>query len=161
MHHMPKEPHIEVIARGLFIHENRVLLCRNNKHGYHYLPGGHVEFTERATESLQRELIEECSLESQIGPLLLTSEHVFRTKKKIHHEINMVFHVEHIGPPNELQTEVVSNEPGIGFDWVDLAAITEIDLRPIEIQAWLASDGGVSPETGPMLTGIEEGTQQA
>lgn len=154
---MPKAPQIEVIARGLFIHEHRVLLCKNLKHGYHYLPGGHVEFTERASESLQRELIEECSLESTIGPLLLTTEQVFATKKKTHHEINLVFHVEHIGKPGGVQTAVVSNEPEIGFVWVDLSAIAEIDLRPIEIQAWLVSGGAVSPTTGPLLSGIEDG----
>ncbi|MCA9304119.1 MAG: NUDIX domain-containing protein [Phycisphaerales bacterium] len=157
---MPKEPHIEIIARGLFIHDNRVLLCKNLELGYHYLPGGHVEFTERASESLQRELLEECSLESAIGPLLLTTEQVFATKKKTHHEINLVFHVEHIGKPGEVQTSVVSNEPEIGFVWIDLAAITEIDLRPIEIQAWLASGGGVSPTTGPLLTGIDDSLQK-
>lgn len=153
---MPKEPHTEVIARGLFIHQNRVLLCINRKNGYYYLPGGHIEFAERARDALKRELIEECSLESQVGPLLLTSEHAFRTKKKTHHEINLVFHVEHIGAPGRVQTEIVSNEPGIGFEWCDLAAITEIDLRPIEIRAWLASGGGVSKSDGPLISGFED-----
>ncbi|MBL4590671.1 MAG: NUDIX domain-containing protein [Phycisphaerales bacterium] len=152
---MPKTPTIEIIARGLFIHESRVLLCKNLKHGYHYLPGGHVEFAERASESLQRELIEECSLESTIGPLLLTTEQVFSTKKKTHHEINLVFHVEHIGSGKDIPSEIISNESQIGFDWIDLAAITQVDLRPVEIQAWLASGGGVSPETGLLLSGIE------
>lgn len=158
---MPKEPKIEVIARGLFIHENKVLLCTNRKHGYHYLPGGHVEFAEQARDALKRELIEECSLESEIGPLLLTSEHAFKTKKKTHHEINLVFHVEHIGAPGRVQTEIVSNEKSIGFEWCDLAAITQIDLRPIEIRAWLASGGGVAPDSGPMLSGFEDGVQDS
>ncbi len=153
---MPKSPHIEVIARGLFIHQNQVLLCQNRKHGYHYLPGGHVEFAEQASIALQRELIEECSLESQIGPLLLTTEQVFCTKKHTHHEINLVFHVEHIGSDSTVPKEITSNEPEIGFVWVDLAAITETDLRPLEIQAWLASGGETSPTQGPLLSGIEK-----
>jgi ADP-ribose pyrophosphatase YjhB (NUDIX family) len=152
---MPKTPHIEIIARGLVVHQGRVLLCKNIKHDYYYLPGGHVEFTEQAREALKRELIEECSLESKIGPLLLTTEQVFDTKKHTHHEINLVFHVEHIGASSEVQVEIISNEAKIGFEWIDLAAITEVDLRPQDIQAWLASDGVVGDKSGPLLTGID------
>gem|GEM_PF-6887474 len=50
--------HIEVIARGLIIANNALLLCRNVAGGYWYLPGGHVEPGESAAEALSRELVE-------------------------------------------------------------------------------------------------------
>ncbi len=152
---MPKSSSIELIARGLTICQNKVLLCRNIKHGYHFLPGGHIEFGESARIALQRELIEECSLKTTVGPLLLTTEQVFQVKGKIHHEINLVFHMEQLATNDSSPADIASNESKIAFDWIDLAAITGIDLRPAEIKAWLASDGGVHPQSGPMITGIE------
>jgi ADP-ribose pyrophosphatase YjhB (NUDIX family) len=48
MHETPQPTRIEVIARGVMFHEEHVLLCQNCKHGYYYLPGGHVEPGEAA-----------------------------------------------------------------------------------------------------------------
>ncbi len=53
---------IEVIARGLCIRDGKVLLCRHIKQAYNYLPGGHVEFGESATDALAREMMEEAGV---------------------------------------------------------------------------------------------------
>jgi len=139
---MPKEPVIEVIARGVYVRGSHVLLCRNVAGGYCYLPGGHVEFAEPAADALAREFAEETGVRADIGPLLLTTEQTFRTGKREHHEINLVFHVEHLahadGSPAD---EVRSVEPDIAFEFVDLAALPDIDLRPAGIRAWLIAGG--------------------
>src|ERR1041385_316650 len=97
---MPKERHIEVIARGVLRHGSAVLACRNVKHGYLYLPGGHIEFGETAPAALAREFEEECGLRVRPGPCALVTEGTFEAPSKDggtkrHHEINLVFHVEH------------------------------------------------------------------
>ena len=56
------------------MHGSRVLLCRNVKHGYCYLPGGHVEFGESAAGALAREFLEESGLRVRVGNLALVSE---------------------------------------------------------------------------------------
>src|SRR5262249_814619 len=43
---------IEVIARGLLRDRSQILVCQSLKHGYCYLPGGHVEFGEPAAVAL-------------------------------------------------------------------------------------------------------------
>ena len=53
---MSKDHSIELIARGVFVRGGAVLLCQNVKHGYYYLPGGHVEFGEAAAVALAREI---------------------------------------------------------------------------------------------------------
>ncbi|MBY0262673.1 MAG: NUDIX domain-containing protein, partial [Phycisphaerales bacterium] len=88
---------IEFIARGVLIAGSRVLLCRNLKHDYLYLPGGHVEFGESAAAALAREFLEEAALPVRVGPLALVSEGTFATKRRGHHEVNLVFHVEQTG----------------------------------------------------------------
>lgn len=139
---MPNDPTIEVIARGVHIRGSRVLLCRNVAHGYCYLPGGHVEFGEPASVSLAREIEEEANLRADIGPLLLTTEATFRSGKREHHEVNLVFHVEHLANPDGSPAdEIRSVEPEIAFELVDLAALPGVDLRPAGIRAWLIADG--------------------
>jgi len=141
-------------------------MCQNIKHGYCFLPGGHIEFGERAHEALIREIKEETGLESSAGPLLLTSEHQFNDGKRIHHELNVVFHVEHIGesknPPNSSDSQgrapksVPSIEDHIEFVWIDLAQVSESDIRPSEIKAWLMSGGATNSEHGPWISGFSE-----
>ncbi len=152
---MPKSPHIEIIARGLLLHEGRVLLCRNVKHGYHYLPGGHVEFGESARNALDREMLEECGQGVVVGPLLLTSEEHFDDGKKTHHEINLVFHMEQLGGTPVPPERVLSIEEHIAFDWIELAQLPEATLYPHSIKAWLMSGGGLDPEHGPMVSSFD------
>lgn len=126
---------IEVIGRAVLIERGRVLLCRSVEKGYFYLPGGHVEFGESAAEAVSRELIEECGVEVEVGACGLVAEGVFETKKgKKHHELNLVFHVE-----RKTVGAIRSLEPEIAFDWVDLAAVLDLDVRPDPIKAWLAT----------------------
>ncbi len=107
-------------------------------------PGGHVEFGEPAAVALRRELKEEAGLRAVVGPLLLTTEGTFRTKRRPHHEINLLFHVEHhhvasaqagATPPAPIR----SLEKHIAFEWVDLRSISRCDLRPSNIRDWLES----------------------
>jgi len=174
---MANNPEIEVIARGLCTTGSRVLLCRNIKGEYYYLPGGHVEFGEPADLSLAREFMEETGIHAEVGELLLVSEHTFINqrpgkKNKAHHELNLVFHVEHLELPEDHTVDwdsggaedasgapdgsappplgacppIESLEDDIAFDWVDLAAVTDLDVRPPEIKAWLASAGQGDPD---------------
>lgn len=145
----------EIIARGLLIENGHVLMCRHIKADYCYLPGGHVEFAEKAQDALTREIMEETGLESSAGGLLLTTEQSFHDGKRVHHEINMVFHVEQLGPSSTPLQAVESMEKKIDFLWVDLAAIPETDVRPNEIKAWLMSGGVTAKDSGPWLSGFE------
>lgn len=178
---MPSTPTIEIIARGLCTTGSKVLLCRNVKGEYYYLPGGHVEFGEPANLSLAREFMEETGIHAEVGELMLVTEHSFINerpgkKDKPHHEINLVFHVEHLELPEghavdwdgdgetpatgeptgetqpvEACPPIESLEEQIAFDWVELAAVPDLDIRPPEIKAWLASDGQADEENqGPI-----------
>ncbi len=132
---------IEVIARCVLVRDGRVLLCQNVKHGYFYLPGGHVEFGEAAARAAERELAEEIGVRVQVGELALVSECAFQAKRA-HHEINLVFHAEPRQRwPKEL-TAPRSRESSIAFHWIDLAAAQDLDIRPTAAKAWLTSGMG-------------------
>ncbi|MEO1583454.1 MAG: NUDIX domain-containing protein [Planctomycetota bacterium] len=142
-------PHatVELIARALLIENGRVLVCQNLEKGYLYLPGGHVDAGETAERAVRRELIEECGLEIESCRPALVHEMAADGFQ----EINIVFHVER--RPAEHGTPVQSNESHIGFEWLDLAAVVDADLRPTGIRAWIAA-GGIAE--GPAVPFVSE-----
>jgi 8-oxo-dGTP pyrophosphatase MutT (NUDIX family) len=135
------KPHIELIARGVLVRDGQVLLCQSVKHGYFYLPGGHIEFGEPAAAAAEREILEELGIKLRAGALALVSEGAFSAKRD-HHEINLVFHMEHPTPWPKSLVNPKSKEPHIAFRWVELAAAQDLDIRPTAIKAWLAAGCG-------------------
>lgn len=116
---------VEFIARGLMIRSGRALLCRNLKHGYTYLPGGHVEFGEGAEAACRREFLEETGLAVVVGECVLVCEARFTQSGRDRHEVTAVFLVEHPGweppVPGDTPPAVPSLERKIGFEWAEIA----------------------------------------
>ena len=142
---------IELIARALYARDGKLLVCRSVKGGYSYLPGGHIEFGESAAAAIERELQEECGVAFAASICALVSENSFSTREEKHHEVNFVFHVE---PKAPLVATISSQEPGIVFEWLDLAAVVDADLRPESIKAWLVAGGSTDLSCGwiPMVS---------
>ncbi len=136
--------HVEFIARGVAIDlrtgSPRVLLCKSKKRGYYYLPGGHVEFGESASAALRREIMEEMGIPCDVGAPLQIHECSFDDGKVLRHEINVVFHVKHLGRHGVPQPDPApSAEQHIAFEWVPLEGIESRDLRPERARSWLAA----------------------
>ena len=137
-------PTPELIARGLLVENGKILLCQNVAKGYYYLPGGHVDPGETSSEALAREFQEETGQGVQVGDCLLLAEVLAPGIQ----ELNLVFHVERAGetPPD---SPFESQEEHIAFVWHDLAAVPDLDLRPLCLKAWVASGGAVDgPRVG-------------
>ncbi|MCA9299002.1 MAG: NUDIX domain-containing protein [Phycisphaerales bacterium] len=124
---------VECIARGVGVTDQKVLVCRDVEGGYCYLPGGHLEFGESLEDALRREYLEECGLPIVVGPLRHVCEQRFLQNGRERHELTLMFHVEH------RSGDVPSLEPEIAFEWLDLASLVDVDLRPAAVKAWLLS----------------------
>lgn len=141
---------IELIVRGVLRNAaGEILLCRNIRGGYSYLPGGHIEFGEPAAEALIREFLEETGLTIRPVRLLAASENAFGDKKSRTHELNLVFRVELAGPSvaKDNSGAVASLEKKLAFDWVSPGQLAQSDARPTGLMNWLVtaeSEGSTS-----------------
>lgn len=126
MHETAQPTRIEVIARGVMFHEEHVLLCQNRKHGYYYLPGGHVEPGETAATALVREMHEEAAVDVDAGRVMRVEEHIFMQGGKARHEVNVYMVMNTAKDPRAIR----SVEADIAFAWVALREIEWADIRP-------------------------------
>ncbi len=139
------ESPLELIVRGVCIHEGMLLLCRNRKVGNVFLPGGHIEPGESAVDALQREIREELAVESTAGRFLGAAESRFVQKGVEVCELNLVF-IAHIAC-GEVSTRPQSVETHIEFFWCPLAQVKESGMLPsslaVRLQGWIDGSDAV------------------
>lgn len=135
---------IETIARGVCVHDGKLLVCLPKKGGRCYLPGGHIEFGETARAALVREIKEEMGVDATAGTFLAACENTFVQNGEPHCEINLVFT---LSLPEEALANPQACEDWIAFNWVPCTreALTEANLLPAhlidDIPAWLVAPG--------------------
>lgn len=153
---------IEVIARGVMVHEGKVLLCQNRKQGHCFLPGGHVDFNEPTSTALLREVREELGIELNLGRFLGVFESAFDQLRKKgqgsrrHHEINLVFELLPLNASAFNPATLISQEDHIQFIWTaidSLGAPGGVMVLPQGIEAIirLANQPSKEPAGGPQL----------
>lgn len=134
---------IEVIARGVCVVDDKILLCQGKKSGIAYLPGGHVEFQETARQALVREIQEELGQSSTAGDYLGTCEHQFLQNGKPHTEVNLVFKFE--VPALQPRNKPEAKESWIGFLWQPVDQLDAVHFEPKGLgkvlKDWIAKPG--------------------
>lgn len=137
---------IEVIARGVCIVGGKLLVCHTKGASNTYLPGGHVEFGEKAQKSLRREMKEEMGASFAVGQFLGAIEHSYRKKGRLQHEINLVFKMT--CKTLKLSGALKSCEDYIEFLWLPLTGLPKSSLEPSSlgklIPEWASEAGSVS-----------------
>jgi len=119
---------IETLVRGVCVKQGKLLVCQSKGASNTYLPGGHVEWNERAEWGLKREIEEELGVHARVGAFLGAVEHTFIQKGERHCEINLVFAmtIEALTPGKTPE----SCEDWIKFKWIPLSALGRNHLEP-------------------------------
>ncbi len=149
---MSNKRRIEVLARGVFVKNGKVLLCHTKGADNTYLPGGHVDFGEGAETSLQREMAEELGVQAVPGRFLGVVEHTFIQRDRPHCEVNLVFAMDIEVLDTDCDPQAIENY--IEFRWVDLSDIAGAHLEPASLvsllPAWV-DDAPGGPRWGSNL----------
>lgn len=118
----------EQIVRGIVIYNDKILLCKNLKHGYYFLPGGHIEEGESSEQAFRREMIEE------IGKVTENVKHVFEFKNSFRQEEKEYNEVVYVYLTTLQDYEnIKSLENHIEFDWISLNDFSTVNFKPKQI----------------------------
>ncbi|MER3479937.1 MAG: hypothetical protein C4327_05465 [Meiothermus sp.] len=115
---------------GVAIKNAQVLLCREPKGDFWYLPGGRVELGEESRAALRREVREELGVEVEIGRMVWVAENFFELNGKRIHELGLYYLMEGPLEPSPEPFVVLIGSVGLEFRWFSLRELHHINLQP-------------------------------
>jgi 8-oxo-dGTP pyrophosphatase MutT (NUDIX family) len=126
---------------GLIIHEGRLLVMKDPRTTYYYLPGGRIALNETSEEALKREMQEELGIAITIERLLWVNENYFYEDyfKEHYHEI-CFYYLVCMEDLEILQkgASFTREEEGffyLNFLWQPVTKLSEIVLKPDFLQS--------------------------
>jgi ADP-ribose pyrophosphatase YjhB (NUDIX family) len=115
---------LHILARGIIKDGSKLLVCKNNTNTF--LPGGHLEFGENLTKTLEREINEELGLECIVEKYIGCMESIWEEENIYNQEINHIFLVKGITQKNEMK----SKEKHIKFFWIEVKDMEKENFLP-------------------------------
>ena len=117
---------------GIAVHNERLLVEHDVRHGFCFVPGGRVEYGENAVGALARELREELGEEATIGRLVLVADNLFEIDGDWFQEVALYFLIElaHGSDLLERDGTFEGGESGTVFQWIPLADLEQANLLP-------------------------------
>ena len=134
-----------ILSRAVIIDQGHILLCKtlDMQNNFYFLPGGHVEQSESASDALIRELIEESGFRVVIQRFLGCLENGFESSEscKCHnHEYSFIF--EASSTDLSLHSTIPQLEAHIVMQWMPLDKIAELPFKAEALKQlipqWLA-----------------------
>ena len=80
-----------ILARGIIIDNDSILVARLKNGNSTFLPGGHLEFNENLKQTLERELFEEIGIKGNINEYIGCLEAKWMENNIYNQEINHIF----------------------------------------------------------------------
>ncbi len=134
-------PPKRISARGIVIHENKILLIHRKSKGkeYYSFPGGGIEKGETSREACEREVFEETSIRVKVGDSLYIISHNDNSE---HH----MYICEYISGQPKLSLNAPENDKMLNNDewynpeWISVKSLSDIPLQPLKLRNILIRD---------------------
>jgi ADP-ribose pyrophosphatase YjhB (NUDIX family) len=121
-------------ARGIVIHQERVLLFNVIGWDWWALPGGRAEMSENSEATLRREMKEELNTDIDIKKLVWVVENFFGDESTTYHEIGMYYLISLPADSSLLGSEEYRSKDGpvtLRFRWFPLTTLEHLNLYPV------------------------------
>ena len=112
--------------RCVIIDRRKILVAYNKAKKYYFFPGGHVEFGEKLTETISRELKEELELSPRSSEFIGVVDNFFKDEG-FHHEIDFVFEVK------ASNVRAKSKENHIDFEFLTQSGFAKKKVYPLAL----------------------------
>jgi ADP-ribose pyrophosphatase YjhB (NUDIX family) len=126
--------HLNYRVVGVCIHDDHVLLHREEKDDFWVMPGGRPLLFEASRDTLVREMDEEISTRVEVGRLLWVVENFFEYAGARMHEISFYFQMSlpETSPYRDVRMDFEGQEGEITlfFHWFPIDQIDGIHLHP-------------------------------
>ncbi len=122
---------------GLIIHNEQILIMKDETSPYYYIPGGRVNLHEVAEDAIKREIKEELRIDVKVNRMLWSSENFFveETNGETFHEIAFYFLLDLVDTSLfEKSNPFVLKEGGeqrLRFYWKPIGELKELYMYPL------------------------------
>ncbi|MDR2942393.1 MAG: NUDIX domain-containing protein [Treponema sp.] len=127
--------YFHILARGIIIDSDYILVAKAKNADNTFLPGGHLEFNENLKKALEREISEEMGINCNIGEYIGCVENKWIDNNIINQEINHVFMINGINK----QIEIKSKENHLDIYWIKINDMEKENLLPISMRKIIKS----------------------
>jgi 8-oxo-dGTP pyrophosphatase MutT (NUDIX family) len=118
--------YFHILARGVIIDKDYILVAKAKNADNTFLPGGHLEFNENLKETLTREIMEEMGIKCIAGEYIGCIENQWIENDVVNQEINHIFIINGI----DKQTKIESKENHLDFYWIKINDMEKENLLP-------------------------------
>lgn len=117
---------------AIIIHDDRLLMVKNNKAPYFYSVGGRVKLHETAEEAVLREIFEETGLHMEVERLGFIHENLFveEVTKERFHELSFFFYIKDMDELDTICTSFTENGAKEELQWIPLNELEKRHLYP-------------------------------
>jgi 8-oxo-dGTP pyrophosphatase MutT (NUDIX family) len=118
--------YFHVLARGIIIDSDYILVAHAKNADNTFLPGGHLEFNEDLKKTLAREIKEEFGIDCTVGDYIGCIENQWSENNINNQELNHVFMINGINK----RMEIKSKEKHLEFYWIKINEMEKENLLP-------------------------------
>ena len=121
---------------AIIIHENKVLMVKNENHAYYYTVGGRANFGETSEDAVLREVYEETGIELEVDRLAYIHENYFTAdfleiNNAPCHEIAFYYLMKHCDEVENIKCSSVGADGGTeSLHWLPIADLAGYELFP-------------------------------
>lgn len=116
---------------GVLLRDGKVLLHKEGRDQYWYLPGGRCELMETSSDTLVREFMEEANATVRVERLLWVIENFYEARGEAFHEIGLYYliHSENINTNDEFEG-IEINGNTLYFKWFRIDELDQVRVLP-------------------------------